>query len=75
MYKVYRRSGPSGAFVFLAQVGRKKFVDETIPPGTASVTYQVQAIRTTAAGPAAQHIVNFGAGGQELRPFQAARAA
>ena len=62
MYKVYRRIGATGAFVFLAQVGRKKFVDETIPPGTATVTYQVQAMRTTAVGAAAQHMVNFGAG-------------
>jgi len=37
-------------------------VDATIPAGSSQVTYQMQAVRSTAAGPWAQFNVNFGTG-------------
>jgi hypothetical protein len=60
LYKVSRQISVNGPFEFLGVVGEKKFVDETIPPGTATVTYQVQAFRSTKAGPVAEYNVHFG---------------
>jgi hypothetical protein len=60
MYKVSRQIAVGGPFEFLDIVGEKRFVDETIPPGTATVTYQVQAFRSTKAGPIATYNVHFG---------------
>lgn len=51
-------AGPT--FTFLAVTGDRKFLDATIPAGTASLIYQVQAIRSTAVGPIATHNVTFG---------------
>jgi hypothetical protein len=61
-YQVSRRtgSGTGAPFVALASCGRKKFTDTSVPAGVASVTYQVQATRSTAVGAAAQFLVNFG---------------
>lgn len=59
IYRVLRRIG-SGAFEQVGSVGEKKFVDSTIPAGTASVTYQIQGVRSTSAGPWTQFNVNFG---------------
>ena len=39
------------------------FIDQTIPAGSSQVTYQVQAVRSTATGPWAQFNVNFGVSG------------
>jgi hypothetical protein len=63
LYQVWRRIGASGEFTYLGGTGEKKFIDSTIPAGTSSVTYQLQAVRSTAAGPWAQFNVNFGVGG------------
>lgn len=60
MYQVWRRIGPTGPFVYLGQTGEKMFRDETIPLGSAMINYRVQAVRSTKAGAAAEHIVNFG---------------
>jgi hypothetical protein len=59
IYQVWRRIG-AGDFQYVTSVGSKQFIDATIPPGTSSITYQVQAFRSTAAGPKAQFNVNFG---------------
>jgi hypothetical protein len=53
--------GQGGAFAPIGSVGRRKFTDATVPAGVASVTYQIRAVRSTATGPAAQFVVNFGA--------------
>jgi hypothetical protein len=67
MYQVSRRIGASGPFVAVGGSGTRSFDDVTVPAGTASVTYQVQAVRSTAVGVAAQFIVNFGiSGGGEM---------
>ncbi|MBL0870359.1 MAG: hypothetical protein IBJ18_07280 [Phycisphaerales bacterium] len=63
VYEVKRRSGAAGNFVYVGSTGVKNFVDETVSAGTASVTYQVTAIRSTQRGNPAQFTVNFGIGG------------
>lgn len=46
-----RRCVDDGAFAFVGSVGAaKKFTDQTTPPGSASVTYQVTAVRSTGRG-------------------------
>ena len=66
IYQIWRRTDPAGEFVFVGGTGEKKFTDTTLPAGSSQVTYQLQAVRSTAAGPWAQFNVNFGvsAGGQ-----------
>jgi hypothetical protein len=61
-YSVYRRIGHDGVWEYVGQTGKKKIIDDTIPPGTASLTYRIQAFRTTGPGPAADFNVNFGGG-------------
>lgn len=63
VYQVWRRATPDGAFEYLGGTGSKEFVDSTIPAGSSQVTYQIQAVRSTAVGPWAQFNVNFGTGG------------
>jgi hypothetical protein len=60
VYHVYRRAAAGGAFAFLGATGRKRFADAAIPAGATALTYQVQAVRSTAVGPAARFNVNFG---------------
>jgi hypothetical protein len=57
-YMVWRRIGTE-QLAFLGATGLKKFVDATIPAGTVTATYQIQAFRSTMAGPWAQFNVNF----------------
>jgi len=59
-YQIWRRIGTTGAFVSLGGTGAKEFTDSTVPAGSASVTYQLQATRSTSIGPWAQFTVNFG---------------
>ena len=54
--------GNGGDFVYLGHVGKKKFVDRTLPAGVASVTYEVQAARSTSSGAAATYQISFGGG-------------
>jgi hypothetical protein len=62
LYRVSRRVGPAGPFKFLAHVGEKRFVDVTVPRGSASVTYEVRATRSTRAGDAALFPMSIGGG-------------
>lgn len=75
LYQVWRKS-PDTEFVYLGGCGSKEFTDATIPPGTSSVTYQIQAVRSTAVGPWAQYNVNFSVGAAavvtETRPAKMA---
>lgn len=68
-YYLSRRLGPSGPFTFLAIVGGKQFVDETIPAGTAHIEYQIQAIRTTKAGQPAIFPIDLGTDGRRMPKF------
>jgi hypothetical protein len=63
IYQVSRKVGTAGAFTVVGGSGLKTFDDATVPAGVAAVTYQVQAVRSTAAGVPAQFVVNFGVGG------------
>jgi hypothetical protein len=60
VYQVWRQIA-GGGFTYLGGSGGKEFTDDTIPAGTSSLTYQIQAVRSTAVGPWAQFNVNFGA--------------
>jgi hypothetical protein len=61
MYQVWRRIG-TGELTYLGGVGVKKFVDDTLPAAVSDVMYQVQAVRSTKAGPMGQFNVHFGTG-------------
>lgn len=60
MYVIHRRIGAAGEFAYLGHVGERRFVDAKLPAGAANVTYQVQAVRSTATGEMAEHNVSFG---------------
>ena len=60
MYKIYRRIDWAGEFVFLGVSGTRSFIDQTIPAGSAAITYKIQAIRAKKVGPPAEFNVNFG---------------
>jgi hypothetical protein len=62
IYEVRRAVG-GGGFTFIGAVGKKSFLDETLPSGATPVTYQVTAVRSTARGNPAQFTVHFGIGG------------
>lgn len=59
MYEVRRQLG-SGPFEIVGLVGKKKFHDHTIPPGTANVTYRVTAVRSTRRGLTGEYTLNLG---------------
>lgn len=60
VYQVYRRVGGTGEFTYLGGSGAKLFVDATVPAGATQLTYQIQAVRSTAIGLWATFNVNFG---------------
>lgn len=62
MYQVFRKIGDAEA-TYIGGCGGKKFVDDTVPAGTAQITYQIQAIRSTAVGAWATFVVNIGVAG------------
>ena len=60
-YQVWRRIDNVGTFVCVGGCGsEKKFFDATVPAGSRSVTYKIQAQRSTSKSPWAQFVVNFG---------------
>jgi hypothetical protein len=63
IYQVYRRVAADDAFTYLGGVGTKSITDNTLPAGASAVTYQIQAVRSTAVGAWAQFNVNFGVSG------------
>jgi hypothetical protein len=64
-YEISRQTD-GGPFVRLARAGKRRFVDQTIPPGTARLVYQIQAVRSTGAGATARFSVNFGTSGRTI---------
>jgi hypothetical protein len=62
VYQIFRRLGAVGTFEYLGGVGDKKYHDTTIPAGTATLTYKIQAVRSTAVGDWAELCVGFGSG-------------
>jgi hypothetical protein len=63
IYQVSRKLGTSGGWQMIGGSGDKKFLDDSVPAGVASVAYRVQAVRSTQKGVANDLIVNFGVGG------------
>ncbi len=59
MYQIERQIA-GGAFELLATVGVKRFIDITLPAGTAQVNYRVTAIRSTKRGASADFPVSLG---------------
>jgi hypothetical protein len=76
IYHISRRIGATGEFTFIGASGPRAWTDATIPAGSASVTYQVVAVRSTAIGNPAQFTVNFGttSSGQAIASVEAAPA-
>jgi hypothetical protein len=58
-YYVSRKIGDA-PYAPLGITGKRKFIDETLPAGTARVTYKVQAVRSTGAGPSAEFPLSLG---------------
>jgi hypothetical protein len=61
IYQLWRRID-GGEREYLGGVGVKWYVDEKLPRGLMQVTYEIQAVRSTAKGPVATFTVNFGSG-------------
>jgi hypothetical protein len=59
MYHVSRRINLQGKFEYLGSAGETKFIDTSLPAGATSVEYKVQAVRSTAAGPAGRYSINL----------------
>jgi hypothetical protein len=74
VYEVWRRTGEAGTFQFLRTVGKKKFLDDEIPAGTASILYKIIAVRSTKRGRAAIYSVNLGVSDADRRFYAARRA-
>jgi hypothetical protein len=71
MYQISRQLEDAGPFEFLDVVGKKRFVDRTIPAGTARVVYRIRAFRSTKTGPAADFPVSIGVSRAHLRLLNA----
>lgn len=74
MYHVCRQLDGQGPFEHLVTVGKKVFVDRTIPLGTKMAIYSVQAIRSTRSGTATRHSVYFGSIVSEAEASKAYKA-
>jgi hypothetical protein len=61
MYMVWR-SIDNGEITYCGGCGSRKYTDTTVPPGTRTVAYQIQGVRSTQAGPFALFTVTFGMG-------------
>ncbi len=68
MYRISRSIDGGRTFTFLAVVGKKRFDDETLPPGTPAVEYQVQGIRSTTTGPVNRYLINLGVAPGSIPP-------
>lgn len=65
-YQIWRAYSTDGPWQYIGTTGEKKWEDATVPAGSGTVVYQLQASRTTVAGPFALFVVKFGttSGGQ-----------
>jgi hypothetical protein len=62
MYQLFRKIGTAEP-TYLGGTGSKKFVDTTLPAGTADVTYMIQAVRSSGVGAWADFNVKIGVSG------------
>jgi hypothetical protein len=60
MYQIWRAVGAGTDFAYLGGTGQRKYVDTSVPAGATRLTYQIQAVRSTAVGMWATFVVNFG---------------
>lgn len=60
VYNIYRRLGSTGPMIFLGGVGEKKYTDYAVPAGTATVQYQIQAVRPTGLSESVLFTVSLG---------------
>lgn len=60
LYQVWRKIDDATEFTYIGGTGLKKTVDNTLPAGSTNVTYQIQAVRSSAVGEWAQFNVAFG---------------
>jgi len=67
IYQV-RRQIDDGPMELVRTVGDKKFLDETLPPGTRYCTYEVTAVRSTGKGGSGRYWVQFGRRPQDNLP-------
>lgn len=76
IYQIFRRPEGSTEETYLGGCGGKEFTDVTIPPGSTSLIYSVQAVRSTAVGVFGQFNVSFGTPSgalvKQMRPKMAA---
>ena len=59
IYNIYRSLDAADP-VFIGGSGKRQFIDATVPAGTATIQYQIQAVRTTATGVPGEFIVKLG---------------
>ncbi len=66
IYRIFRTIA-GGEQTYLADVGGKKYIDNSLPAGATEVTYAIQGVRSTAVGMWGNFLVKFGtnAGGQQ----------
>jgi hypothetical protein len=50
IYQIWRRLESETEFTYLGGTGEKKFTDTTLPAGSATTVYKIQAVRSTAKG-------------------------
>jgi hypothetical protein len=62
-YQVWRKIDAETNWRGMGATGERKFVDATIPAGSKTITYKIQATRTTGGGPFGVFVVNFGVDG------------
>lgn len=60
VYEVFRQDPGSNDFNYVLSAGERKFVDSTVPPGSALVSYRIVARRSTKVGAPAVFGVRFG---------------
>lgn len=60
VYEVFRQDPGSNQFNYVLSAGERRFVDSTVPPGSALVSYRIVARRSTKVGPPAVFGVRFG---------------
>lgn len=62
LYQLGRKVDGAATFEYIGGSGTKSFTDNTLPAGSSTIIYQIQGVRSTAIGDAAEFVVNIGVG-------------
>jgi len=62
LYQIGRKVDDATTFEYLGGAGTKSFTDTTLPAGASTITYRIQAVRSTAVGVEGVLVVNIGTG-------------